>query len=48
MHIGFIIANWDTVDSTSSSTLTIIQECLKRKHKVSIMYTNNLTAPIQL
>jgi glutathione synthase len=43
MHIGFIIADWNTIDPTSSSTLTIIQECLKRNHKVSIMYTNNLT-----
>jgi len=43
MHIGFIIANWDTIEPTSSSTLTIIQECIKRKHKVSILYTNNLT-----
>ena len=43
MHIGFIIASWNDIEPTSSSTLTIIQECLKRKHKVSIMYTNNLT-----
>ena len=43
MHIGFIIANWNTIDPTSSSTLIIIQECIKRGHKVSIMYTNNLT-----
>jgi len=43
MHIGFIIASWDSIEPTSSSTLTIIQECLKRNHKVSIMYTNNLT-----
>jgi len=43
MHIGFIIAHWSTIDPVNSSTLTIIQECLKRGHKVSIMYTNNLT-----
>lgn len=43
MHIGFIIANWNAIEPADSSTLTIIQECLKRKHTVSIMYTNNLT-----
>jgi glutathione synthase len=43
MHIGFIIANWDNIEPNSSSTLTIIKECVKRGHQVSIMYTNNLT-----
>jgi glutathione synthase len=43
MHIGFIIAHWDTIEPTSSSTLTIIQECIKRHHKVSLLYTDNLT-----
>lgn len=43
MHIGFMIANWDTMEPLKSSTLLIIRECLLRKHKVSIFYTNNLT-----
>ena len=43
MHIGFIIASWETVDPVNSSTLTIIRECLIREHKVSILYTDNLT-----
>lgn len=43
MHIGFIIANWNSIEPTSSSTLMIIHECIKRNHKVSILYTNNLT-----
>ena len=43
MHIGFIIADWNSINPANSSTLTIIQECIKRKHTVSIMYTNNLT-----
>jgi len=43
MHIGFIIANWGSIEPTASSTLTIIQECLKRNHTVSIMYTDSLT-----
>lgn len=43
MHIGFMIADWKEINPPASSTLIIIQECLKRKHKVSIMYTNNLT-----
>lgn len=43
MHIGFIIADWNTISPNDSSTLAIIRECLIRKHKVSILYTNNLT-----
>lgn len=43
MHIGFIIADWETIEPTKSSTLAIIRECLLRKYKVSILYTNNLT-----
>jgi len=43
MHIGFILAKWDNLDPIKSSTLIIIQECLKRAHTVSIMYTDNLT-----
>ncbi len=43
MHIGFIIANWGQLEPIKSSTLVIIQECLKRNHTVSILYTNHLT-----
>jgi glutathione synthase len=43
MHIGFIIAGWEAIEPTKSSTLTIIKECCQRGHKVSIMYTTNLT-----
>ena len=43
MHIGFIIADWKQIEPLKSSTLTIIKECIKRGHCVSIMYTNNLT-----
>lgn len=43
MHIGFIIADWNAIEPTKSSTLTMIKECLLRKYKVSILYTNNLT-----
>jgi len=43
MHIGFIIASWASVDPVNSSTLAIIRECLIREHKVSILYTDNLT-----
>ncbi|MGB5966467.1 MAG: glutathione synthase [Sulfurimonadaceae bacterium] len=43
MHIGFIIANWDTIEPVDSSTLAIIRECMVRGHKVSILYTDNLT-----
>jgi glutathione synthase len=43
MHIGFIISHWKNIEPNKSSTLIIIQECLKRGHTVSIMYTDNLT-----
>lgn len=43
MHMGFIIASWNHIEPLQSSTLTVIKECLKREHTVSIMYTNNLT-----
>ncbi len=43
MRIGFIIANWQNMDPLKNSTLTIVKECVKRGHTVSILYTNNLT-----
>lgn len=43
MHIGFMIANWAQINPKKSSTLEILQECLKRNHTVSILHTNNLT-----
>lgn len=43
MHIGFIIANWNTIEPTDSSTLAVIKECMLRGHKISILYTDNLT-----
>ncbi|AXH15011.1 glutathione synthase [Malaciobacter mytili] len=43
MHIGFIIEHWNNIEPIKSSTLAIIKECITRKHKVSILYTNNLT-----
>jgi glutathione synthase len=43
MHIGFIISSWDSVNPVQNSTLTIIKESIKRGHKVSLLYTNDLT-----
>lgn len=43
MHIGFMIAEWETLTPTKNSTILIIRECLKRGHKVSILYPENLT-----
>jgi glutathione synthase len=43
MHIGFIIASWEAIDPANSSTLAIIKECILREHKVSVLYTDNLT-----
>lgn len=43
MHIGFMIADWETITPTKNSTILVIRECLKRGHKVSILYPENLT-----
>lgn len=43
MHVAFIIENWDNIEPTKSTTLTIIKECMSRGHKVSILYTHDLT-----
>jgi len=43
MHIGFMISNWENIDPSKNSTVLIIRECLKRGHKVSILYPENLT-----
>lgn len=43
MHVGFIIEHWDNIEPLKSSTILIIKECIKRGHKVSVLYTNNLT-----
>jgi len=40
MHIGFIIADWENI---GDSTLALVRESFKRVHKVSVLYTNNLT-----
>ncbi|WP_130537191.1 glutathione synthase [Thiomicrorhabdus indica] len=43
MHIGFMIAPWESLTPTKNSTILVIRECLKRGHKVSILYPENLT-----
>lgn len=43
MHIGFMMTHWDEIDPNKNSTILIIRECLKRGHKVSILYPENLT-----
>lgn len=43
MNIAFIIENWANLDPLKSSTLIIIKECLQRGHKVSVLYTHDLT-----
>jgi len=43
VYIGFIINDWADIEPGKSSTLTIIQECLIRKHKVAVLYPQNLT-----
>lgn len=43
MHIGFMINHWETLTPTKNSTILVIRECLKRGHKISLLYTENLT-----
>jgi len=43
MHVAFIIEHWDNIEPVKSTTLAIIKECMQRGHKVSILYTNDLT-----
>lgn len=43
MHIGFMIAPWETLTPTKNSTILVVRECLKRGHKVSVLYPENLT-----
>jgi len=43
MHIGFIIEEWENLTPATNSTILIIRECLKRGHKVSLLYPENLT-----
>lgn len=43
MHIAFIIENWANLEPLKSSTLAVIKECMQRGHKVSVMYTYDLT-----
>ncbi|MBF6058254.1 MULTISPECIES: glutathione synthase [Thiomicrorhabdus] len=43
MHIGFMMADWSEITPSKNSTILVIRECLKRGHKVSILYPENLT-----
>ncbi|MDH5718115.1 MAG: glutathione synthase [Spirochaetia bacterium] len=43
MNIGFLITNWEEIDPNKSSTLRVVHECVLRKHKVFILYPQNLT-----
>lgn len=43
INIAFIITNWADIEPDKSSTLRIMHECCMRKHKVYILYPNNLT-----
>jgi glutathione synthase len=43
VHIAFIIENWEGMTPQKSTTLAIIKECMARGHKVSILYTHDLT-----
>lgn len=43
MHVAFIIESWENIEPLKSTTLSVIKECMQRGHKVSILYTNDLT-----
>jgi glutathione synthase len=43
MHIGIITHNWEKINPATSTNLRIVKECIKRGHKVSIIYTHNFT-----
>ncbi|TGG91482.1 glutathione synthase [Natronospirillum operosum] len=43
MHVGFLIEDWANLEPGKSSTLLIMQECLQRGYKVSVLYVRNLT-----
>lgn len=43
MHIGFITHNFNKINPATSTNLRIMKECVKREHKVSLIYTHNFT-----
>jgi glutathione synthase len=43
VNVAFIIESWGNIEPLKSTTLIIIKECIKRGHKVSILYTHDLT-----
>ena len=43
MHVAFIIENWANIEPLKSTTLVVIKECMARGHKVSVLYTHDLT-----
>lgn len=38
-----MISPWESLTPTKNSTILVIRECLKRGHKVSVLYPENLT-----
>lgn len=43
MHIGFMIAEWSELTPAKNSTILVIRECMRRGHKISILYPDLLT-----
>ncbi|EDY86328.1 glutathione synthase [gamma proteobacterium HTCC5015] len=43
MNVGFLIEDWAHIEPGKSSTLLLIQECMLRGHRVSVVYPSNLT-----
>ena len=43
MQICFIMYSWENIIPKQNSTLRIVHECIRRGHKVSVTYPQNLT-----
>ncbi len=43
IHVGFLIEDWVNLEPGKSSTLLMMQECMARGYKVSVLYVQNLT-----
>jgi hypothetical protein len=42
MNIGFVMYDWESIKPELDSTLRLIQESIKRGHKVSAIYPNEM------
>ncbi len=43
MNICFLINDWNSMNPETETTITLIQECCRRGHRVAVVYPQNLT-----